>query len=1575
MFITNIDNYLDNLIDKFYKYTNDKNIFNKFSKDENFVKYQNDIINIVKTFVEDLDKDEIKKLLPSKNNLNYILNVIKRYCMFYIYLGISYYYKSNRDLFITNIIETSKNQKDIEYQIDNFYNTENNSKIISFYTIIKHFLELREFKTIDRIKITLVNNPIKYDDTIKVINVLGEDYMEKYIFISDNFHNILKTFIFKIIYLNEEKIEITKILNETEDKNAEYKYIEIVEATDEKLIDFTVLQDFISMDEDIIGKTEDFYDFLLDYKNEEQFNVTSTKKILDFLFSNRILIPITEDFMRFHKNNYKYDVGDDKTRYDTKIKFILNIVNKVKNYYSNTYKVNPKLKLAVKDLFYKQLSERDAILYNSFEENNIINKLKDTHTSEADYVIDLENIKKYTYLNYKDLSKDGFKLRTTKPVQGFRYSSVKKNTNLELRIGHSDLPMNVVGVIFNPSNRSLECFNKKNLRDIHKINKNGFDGFMKILKDKFDSKENNIYFWLFDKENDIMKLDEYKNVSTSDTERYVQLLLSEIYPTYLSLLNKKIINEIKLNNPDLFTIKNIIRKYNNNLYKSDLNINFSKNILSKVIDLFYEEVDIDVESIDIKLLENQQKSIKLPVIKKLKKTDDITYIKKEDKKIDLDEIKNQPICHHYVKWNNLSKIPKKYADELNQAVFDFVKQYVRVNEVGLYICKSCSESLNLKKYVYEGTYVPELDTFLTTNLATNQKLENIPKYSKYTRTIRNIEKNIEKICGLLNINYYIGNTPVIKLRRRTIIKDMIDLILIHTKYLRTQPKNRIEQASINYGINKNLTNLFFFDLKDEIFLTSADDTDYYKIIKFNNIIAYLVFIIISELNTGQIISFKDDKRCNYILYDKVKNMLFENLYFRVSKDEKIPVLKIDGLCYTLFYFSCMLTNNNIWLWNYNKKENNVFVVQKIFINTLVDLINTLFEANLKDNKNYLYELIVNRFKQKLKSVYNDDNLIKVIKKDAQSNIKIKDGKLTYLTKKEKIYNLNEINDDNFYIQKYEDCKTTTRILNILPKIYRTNDYNILTNCDDGKFHRFSFNKNKKDLVCEYCNKNYNDILKELGSDNNLDKEKVKLLKLIYLKNLGEKYCISGEIHNPDENNICTKCKLDLNNPKYKNDDLYKLEKNLNNVSEEEFIIQFNKVKKFFRNKEKKVNEINDIITQMNNRYNNKTKNKIVNYIDDFIELLKNKVGDKISIMNKVFYLNKTTYILTNDLYGNKLKSNINLIGNNNVKMFFDKFLNKDVISIKDNVNNAFLLFDNITKRYLGYKKNNKYELLNVSNNLVIEYSLRDMIINLGLSNNNFNVNYTDYNTNTMSKEEIYSNKNYLVNDIIRFRVLNLRQIINNINSIIDEIKYNKKSNANISKREVIINDLKKNIDNIQINSTDGSKKIFKHLNIINNNLNIEKLDNDINFEINNNYINLDFLQNLNNLDQKLIFYLLFNLDRLLEYNNKTNIVIMVIKLLHYSFNQYFIPYENLQIRKFDSLILKDRPYIDESLRVIGFYQELVDLNSIDEEKTNDMILEAEEEVNSYDIDMDGYDEDDNNLDFDADENVVQDIMD
>jgi hypothetical protein len=1570
MFISEIDTYFDNILNDFYKFTMKENTFNKVSKDTNFVKYQNDILSTIKKFMDNVNKKEISNIVKSESNVEYILNIIKRYCAFYIYLGIAYTYNGGRDLFITNIIESSKDQKNSDYVINNFYNSENNSKIISMYSIIKNIQELKEFKTIDRIKIILNNNPIKYNTTIDLFNDIGEDYVEKYLIIKDNFHNIVKTFIFKIIYLNEEKREINRILNEIDDDNAEYKYIDVVYGKDEKLIDFTILQSFLTSEEIRKGLAEDYYDYISQYKIDNELNIISTNKIIHFLFSNKILIPITEDFMRYHKSSFKYDKNEDKTRDDTKIKFILNILNKVKNYYSKTYENNPKMKLVIKELFYKQLKGRDAILYNDIEEVNIIQKLMNNPTStDADYLVDLDNSRKYAYLNFKDMSKDGFRLRTKNAIQGTRYSNIKNKIDLEFRVGHNDLPMNVVGVMFNPSNKNLECFNTEDLKNIHEINKNGYEGFIKIMKEKFDTKDNNLYYWLFNKETDNVVLNEYKNVSTHDTDKFIQSILAEIYPSYLELLTEKIINEINNNKPDIFKLHQIIKNYNNNIISNNLGIDFSKNILNKVIDLIYKEIEINIDDIDKKLDELREKNIKIPVSEFIKKPDETLYLKDKLEEINIEDIKFQPICHHYIKWDKIKKIPRKDSDELNQKVFDFVKQYVRVNELGLYICKSCSETLNLRKYVYEGTYVPELDTFLTTNLAANQKLESIPKYNKYTRTIRNLEKNIEKICGMINLNYYIGNTPVIKLRRRTIIKDVIDLVLIHTKYLKTQAKDRIIKASENYGIHKDLTNLFFFELKDDIFLTSSAEKDYYKLIKFNNIIAYIVLILITELNTGQIMSLKDDKKCNYFLYSKVGKTLFDNLYLRLSENEKISINKIPLLGYIIFYFSCMLCNNNIWLWD--KDSNiNIYSIQKIFIHTMVDMINTLFEANMNENKDFQYELIVNRLKYKIKNIYNDKLLLKQIETENNKRIKIQDGKISFITKKDKLIHIENIKEEDYNFKNYiTNCQSSNYKFNIVNREESLNIYTDMTNCQDGKFHKFSYNKKRDDIVCDLCNKSYMELVKEKNNDS---KELTKKLKLLYLYNLGETYCITGEIHERDNNDKCKLCNIDLNNRKYSNSQLYELEKNLDKITEEEYNNHFRRIKKFFKKKAEKEENINNIISQMNERFDKHTQGKIYNYTSNFIDKLIKNIGEKLSHDNKVIYLNKDTFIIKNDYLGNSLNKKIT-INEEKIKVLFDKFFNKDVIRVHDKINNVSMYYDNITKLYIGYSKNNNYNKIQSNINIDVIYSVKNMILNLGLVNTNYNIDHfiNDY-TKLSDKEKNKENIN-IINNILRTRVYNLKQIITNFNNIIEKINYKFKV-YNDNTESKIIQESIKTIDEIKLFNKENKNKVFKHLNIIDY-LNIEEIDENINYIITNNYINIGFLEKLNNLDIKLIFYLIYNLNRIIEYNQGTkinNIILFLIKVIYYLFNKYYVNYDEFQLRRFDKLLLIDKSYVDESLRVVGYYQELVDINMIDEDNLREMEHENNEEKNSHDIDM--YDEDDINEDYDGNDEMISNLV-
>ena len=293
MYINKIDDLFDNIINKFNIYLKKKSIIKKFVLDTNFVKYQNNIINVIKDYVDNINKKELSKII-NLDNLELIIDIIKRYIAFYMFFSISYYYKGDRELFITNLLEFSRDQKLSKYKIPNFFNSENNSKIIKYFSIIKNIIKLTEFKTMERIKIILKNKPIYFQTTVEFFNNLGEDYIKNYLIIKDNFHNIIKTIIFKNIYLNEEKNKMIDILKEKEIKNAEYRYIEIVVSKKDKIVDYNIIQQYLN-EKNIYNLAEEFYSYLENNKNIEEYNIIKQKEFIDFLFVKKILIPINDD--------------------------------------------------------------------------------------------------------------------------------------------------------------------------------------------------------------------------------------------------------------------------------------------------------------------------------------------------------------------------------------------------------------------------------------------------------------------------------------------------------------------------------------------------------------------------------------------------------------------------------------------------------------------------------------------------------------------------------------------------------------------------------------------------------------------------------------------------------------------------------------------------------------------------------------------------------------------------------------------------------------------------------------------------------------------------------------------------------------------------------------------------------------------------------------------------------------------------------------------------------------------------------------------------------------------------------
>ena len=94
---------------------------------------------------------------------------------------------------------------------------------------------------------------------------------------------------------------------------------------------------------------------------------------------------------------------------------------------------------------------------------------------------------------------------------------------------------------------------------------------------------------------------------------------------------------------------------------------------------------------------------------------------------------------------------------------------------------------------------------------------------------------------------------------------------------------------------------------------------------------------------------------------------------------------------------------------------------------------------------------------------------------------------------------------------------------------------------------------------------------------------------------------------------------------------------------------------------------------------------------------------------------------------------------------------------------------------------------------------------------------------------------------------------------------------------------------------------------------------------------------------------------------------MIMKIIIYCFDQFYIPFENNLVRKFDHILLADA-YIDDSMIASGYYQDLINTDEIDDkqkEEIKNKETELQEEMTALDID--DYDEDDLYEDYDTNE--------
>lgn len=180
MYINTIDDLINKVIDDYGELLIKNKQITSILSEPNFVKYQKDINNIWKSYIDSIKKSEIESIVKKADGVYSVYNTIKKYISIYTFLLIGYNYKNDTGMYLNNIIEFTKNQPSYNFKIDDFFNATTNALIIDYYHIIKNILHFHKnnitnFKSFDIKTIKSLQNG---ENTIKFLEQFDEDYIK-----------------------------------------------------------------------------------------------------------------------------------------------------------------------------------------------------------------------------------------------------------------------------------------------------------------------------------------------------------------------------------------------------------------------------------------------------------------------------------------------------------------------------------------------------------------------------------------------------------------------------------------------------------------------------------------------------------------------------------------------------------------------------------------------------------------------------------------------------------------------------------------------------------------------------------------------------------------------------------------------------------------------------------------------------------------------------------------------------------------------------------------------------------------------------------------------------------------------------------------------------------------------------------------------------------------------------------------------------------------------------------------------------------------------------------------------------
>jgi len=1379
MSVNKIDDLIENVINDFYINIIKKDIdLKKIYNETNFIKSQNIINDILENYFKTIPDDVYKQIVKKDDSIIYIHEIVKKYITIYLLLTIGMNYKGNDDTYINNIIEIMRNQKDYSFKVDNLFNSEGSSLIIKLYYMGKNILKLYDDTSKSKKEINKSDN--YGDETLKLLDTFDKETIDNFFSfkkLDKDINQLYNNIIFFLIVLSEyktkDKKKLYNIVEQTEISKGEYIFIDIVEPVSE-VINFTNIENILNKNELQKGLAYDIWEYLSNIQNsqmEQNFKMTLDDKI-NILFNSGLVMPIIDDFMLYNKNAELYEnkTDDIKKKDDTKMKYILNKIELTSELYN--HKHDEKTKEKIMKNFSSQLLFRKAIIRNNFEEYKIINKLlnQGKRNTENEYLLnDIINYRKYIFINFKDIEKIGFSNNFSKTVTSVRavnfdtkeFKQNNSNNLLQIRVGSKDTSCNIIG-LFLPS-KAVQCIRlieTINVKEMDKTKHNGYLNFVSCLKQNiFQNKINKkSIYWIFDENdnnpNNINNNNNNNNNTnnTALTNENVKLIIAEIYDILVKEIYYEIINDIesynktkKIQIDEIYNLLKIIETKLNIPIDDNIRKDIETYLFTKFIQPFDKKVDRDnehmIESNIIRGIEGD--IIKLPQYNEMKDEKinkaviDLSFVDTSGKVI-IKELING-VCQHNITWENIKQQRSNYSLYLSQ-LYAFIQQYVILDTNDDYICKSCGHYMDINRYVNEGYYDP-LKGYITYSMPMDVLLEDIPEYSNLQFTLKIMDKNVEKIASAVGISYYTGNNVQIKWRRKDIIKNSIDMINENYKYFTKMWKDYNDNKTRLYGVSYNTSSLFIFTIDDNIYKTSSKDKDQekYKILKKNNIIAYILIFLMFELNNSQIMNFTIDKvkLCDIKIFDTVYEKLFYGLRIKKNNtNETLDITQYKILCYMLYIISCKIIKYRLWQIDAELIEKNKNIqkllplIQKYIIHTCVDIINATLINSYQPGCSYKYEIFRVKFYEKMEKLFKDNELYNILLNN--------NTRYTNISKKLSI-------KENKILPKIYTPTERKKIIppKIIPNIYTLSMRKLMgvsnfSNCSNGDFHNWTFINNTEGFKCKLCDIFMKDI------ENNINENK-QIISKYMLVNYAKLICINdGKLHEYQENSKkemqCNKCDNKITHV-YNENEIKIIEKyitdnqKINNIQNEN-IINYNK--QYQQKEEDNIKTINNIVNNTENNINN-DGNNIDKKINELIKLIQSFISNDIKTLDGNTKLFENVYIIDHSHIGKTLETPIIINSNENIKYKKSHpFFNTDVLYYTNNTGSRIDVFYNsITNKLIGYKEASKdYVLINSEKTLKINTSIFNLIKYLGYAGTHINSNNYKFHDKITMKEII-----------------------------------------------------------------------------------------------------------------------------------------------------------------------------------------------------------------------------------------------